>query len=61
MLFFGATLFAISIFAINPSRAYKQTPGRFALDYEEISITTPDDYALNSWVMQPISKRVKNI
>ena len=60
ILLFGATLFTISIFAINPSRTYKQTPGRFALDYEEISITTPDDYVLNSWVMQPISKRVKN-
>ena len=60
MLFFGAALFAISTFAINPSRTYKQTPGKFALNYEEVSITTPDDYVLKSWVMQPISKRVKN-
>lgn len=37
------------IFAITPSREYRQVPDMFGIKYSEYKIQTPDNYELNVW------------
>ena len=43
----------VSVYAINPVREYNLTPEKAGLDYEEIKVSTPDGYQLNTWLMHP--------
>lgn len=44
------------VFAINPDRDYKLTPDSLGLSYDQITLTTSDDYNLNAWKIYPIEK-----
>ena len=47
--------------AINPVREYKMTPEKAGISYEELKITTPDGYQLNTWVMHPADEEKKPV
>ncbi|MBN3582664.1 alpha/beta fold hydrolase [Algoriphagus aestuarii] len=39
-------------FAIDPDREYIRTPDSVSWDYEQLTITTKDNFKLNSWIYQ---------
>lgn len=51
-LFSFLTMLAISataVFALNPSRTYKQKPDKFNMTYEEFDVKTEDGATLKAW------------
>ncbi|WP_339864841.1 alpha/beta fold hydrolase [uncultured Algoriphagus sp.] len=40
------------VFAINPDREYFMTPDSVSWNYEQLKITTKDNYRLNTWIYE---------
>lgn len=54
-------LFSISgVFAINPDREYIRTPDSVNWQYEELKITTKDNYVLNTWIYKAKAQNDKD-
>ncbi|MGL1888069.1 MAG: alpha/beta hydrolase [Reichenbachiella sp.] len=50
LLFLLFNLASIGVaFSLSPSKEYQKTPHDFHLDYEEVKISTADNYTLNAW------------
>ena len=53
LIFFLLSTISIAACAINPSREYTTTPDSLGLEYQTLKISTPDGYALNTWIYSP--------
>lgn len=54
LLTISFTLITISAFSINPKKEYENRPERWDLNYKELKIETPDNYFINTWVLEPL-------
>lgn len=45
-----------TLIAINPDRTYKITPDSLGLEYQQLTLTTPDNYELCAWRIYPFEK-----
>lgn len=54
-LFTTILLFTIisNVNATDPDRDYNMTPDSLGIEYEQLTIHTPDNYALNAWKLLP--------
>lgn len=49
-----------NVFAINPDREYFMTPDSVSWNYEQLKITTKDNYKLNTWIYEANSEDKKD-
>lgn len=54
-------LTSFSANAINPVKEYINTPEKLGLPHQEIQLDTPDGYAINTWVLEPIGEGKQDV
>lgn len=58
-LFLVLCMGASTLFALNPSRTYKQLPDKFNMKYEAHKVTTVDGATLNAWYFPANTKTTR--